>query len=204
MLTSISMLSSSLIVHVQGCSAPQIFSKQQMLPFELSSCCSCHVFSEPLLCLVLTLETSEMSTIFVFTTKTTQACPQVFLVNGSLTCKEAALLMSQVDQSQNSSKFGHQQLVKVSYVCAFSQSESGKYFERIIMHVIFMPLMIDIKQTNKQTKNLVIIFLFVEKQILHFTIILHIFLTLSSNLYFLQQAILSNMNFQVILNTICG
>ena len=40
-----SMLSSSSIVHVQGCSAPQIFSKQQMSPFELSSCCSCHVFS---------------------------------------------------------------------------------------------------------------------------------------------------------------
>ena len=47
MLTSIdpSMLSSSLIVHVQGCSAPQIFSKQQMSPVELSSCCSYHVFS---------------------------------------------------------------------------------------------------------------------------------------------------------------
>ena len=55
-----------------------------------------------------------------------------------------------------------------------------------------MPLMIDIKQTNKQK---VIIFLFVEKQILHFTIILHIFLTLPSNIYFLQQAIRSNMNF---------
>ena len=41
-----------------------------------------------------------------------------------------------------------------------------------------MPLMIDIKQTNKQK---VIIFLFVEKQILHFTIILHIFLTLPSS-----------------------
>ena len=40
-----SMLSSSSIVHVQGCSALQIFSKQQMSPFELSSCCSCHVFS---------------------------------------------------------------------------------------------------------------------------------------------------------------
>ena len=39
-----SMLSSSLIVHVQG-SAAQIFSKGQMSPFELSSCCSCHVFS---------------------------------------------------------------------------------------------------------------------------------------------------------------
>ena len=47
--------------------------------------------------LVLALETSKMSAIFVFTTKTTQLCPQVFLVNGALTCKEAALLTSSVD-----------------------------------------------------------------------------------------------------------
>ena len=41
-----SMLSSSSIVHGQGCPAPQIFSKQQMQsPLEFSSCCSCHVFS---------------------------------------------------------------------------------------------------------------------------------------------------------------
>ena len=40
-----SMLSLSSIVHVQGCSAPQIYSKQQISLFELSSCCSCHVFS---------------------------------------------------------------------------------------------------------------------------------------------------------------
>ena len=46
--------------------------------------------------LVLTLETSEMSAIFAFTTKTTQPRPQVFSVNGALTCKEAALLMSSV------------------------------------------------------------------------------------------------------------
>ena len=42
--------------------------------------------------LVLTLETSEMSAIFVFTTKATQSRPQVFSVNGALTCNEAALL----------------------------------------------------------------------------------------------------------------
>ena len=47
--------------------------------------------------LVLTLEMSEMSAIFVFTTKTTQPSPQVFSVNGALTCKEAALLTSSVD-----------------------------------------------------------------------------------------------------------
>ena len=46
--------------------------------------------------LVLTLQTSEMSAIFVFTTKTTQPPPQVFSVNGALTCKKAALLTSSV------------------------------------------------------------------------------------------------------------
>ena len=41
-----STLSSSSMVHVQGCPAPQLFSKlQPMSPFQLSSYCSCHVFS---------------------------------------------------------------------------------------------------------------------------------------------------------------
>ena len=30
------------------------------------------------------------------------------------------------------SKFGEQQLVVVNYACGFNQSETGKYFERII------------------------------------------------------------------------
>ena len=47
--------------------------------------------------LVLTLETSEMSVICLFTTKTTQPRPQVFSVNDVLTGKEAALLASSVD-----------------------------------------------------------------------------------------------------------
>ena len=46
--------------------------------------------------LILTLETSEMSAIFVWTTKTTQPRPQVFSVDGALTCKKAALLTSSV------------------------------------------------------------------------------------------------------------
>ena len=49
-----------------------------------------------LFCLVLTIETNEMSVIFVFTTKTTQPRPRVFSVNSALTCKEAALLMLSV------------------------------------------------------------------------------------------------------------
>ena len=39
------MLSLSSIVYVQVCPATQIFSKQQMSPSELSSCCFCYVFS---------------------------------------------------------------------------------------------------------------------------------------------------------------
>ena len=40
-----SMLSLSLIIYVQVCPAPQIFSKQQISPSELSSCCFCYVLS---------------------------------------------------------------------------------------------------------------------------------------------------------------
>ena len=42
MVTSIG---SSLIVYIQVCPAPQIFSKQQVLPSQLSSCCICYVFN---------------------------------------------------------------------------------------------------------------------------------------------------------------
>ena len=95
MLTSIdpSMLSSSSIVHVQGCSAPQIFSKQQMSPFELSSCCSCHVFSY-FFAQFLLLKQMKCPPFFKFTTKTTQLRPRVFSVKGALTGKNAAFLTS--------------------------------------------------------------------------------------------------------------
>ena len=88
-----SMVISSSIVHVQGCSAAQIISKWQVSPFELSSCRSRLV---SIFRLVLTPETVEMSAIFVFTTKTTQPGPQVFSINGVLTCMKAALLTSSV------------------------------------------------------------------------------------------------------------
>ena len=39
------MLSLSSIVYIQVCPTPQIFSKQQMSPSELSSCSFCYVFS---------------------------------------------------------------------------------------------------------------------------------------------------------------
>ena len=58
--------------------------------------------------LVLALETSEMTAIFVCTTKTTQPRPQVFTVKGALTCTNAVFLTSFPRETQNSSKFGHQ------------------------------------------------------------------------------------------------
>ena len=102
-----SMLSSRSIVHVQGCSAPQIFSKQQMSSFDLFSCCSCHDFSYNFPQFLL-LKQVKCPPFFVFTTKTTQPRHQVFSVNGALTCKNAAFLMSFPRLTQNSSKFGHQ------------------------------------------------------------------------------------------------
>ena len=87
------MLSSPSIVHVQGCSALEIFSKQHMSPFELCSCCSCHVFSYNFAQFLL-LKRVKCPPFFVFTTKTTQPCPQVFSVNSALTCKNAAFLTS--------------------------------------------------------------------------------------------------------------
>ena len=92
-----SMSRSSLIVHVQGCSALQnnfLLIADVALPVVFLLFLPCF---QLLFHLVLTLETSEMSAIFVFTTKTTQPCPQVVSVNSALTSKEAALLTSLVD-----------------------------------------------------------------------------------------------------------
>ena len=82
------MLSSSSIAYLQVCPAPQIFSKQQMSPSELSSCCFCHVFSNYFVefqLQFLLLKRAKCPPFF-FTTKTTQPRPQVFSVNGALTC----------------------------------------------------------------------------------------------------------------------
>ena len=65
---------------------------QQMSPSELSFCSFCYVFLlllRQVPAVVFTLETSEVSAIFIFTTKTTQ--PRS---HGALTCKNAAFLTS--------------------------------------------------------------------------------------------------------------
>ena len=134
MLTSIdpSMLSSSSIVHVQGCSAPQIFSKQQMLPFELSSCCSCHVFSY-FFAQFLLLKRVKYPPFFQVYTKTTQPRPHVFSVNGALTRKNATLV--DVISSLNTKFFQIWSTVVTGYgelIVCFQPIRIGdwaKYFE---------------------------------------------------------------------------
>ena len=116
----LSMLSSSSTEHVQGCSAPQIFSKQQMSPFELSSCCSFHVFSYYFTQFLLSKRVKCLPYLF----------PQPKQLN--LIPRSSRLTLPQpvegcifdVISSLNTkffSKFGHQQLV--------IQSEQGKYLE---------------------------------------------------------------------------
>ena len=80
------MLSSSSIVYVLVCPAPQNI-------LQIADVALRVVFLLFLLCILLllrlvpaavfTLETSEVSAILVFTTETTQPPPQVFSVNGS-------------------------------------------------------------------------------------------------------------------------
>ena len=86
-----SMLTLSSIVYIQVCPAPLIFSKQQMSPSELSSCCFCYVFSRYLaqfqLQFLLLKRVFKVFAVLVFTTKTNQPRPQVFSVNGALTCR---------------------------------------------------------------------------------------------------------------------
>ena len=99
-----------------------------MSPFELCSFCSGHVFGYNFAYFLL-LKRVKCPPFLVFTTKTTQPRPQGFSVNDALTSKNAAFLTSFPRQTQSSSKFDHQWLVMGNYACAFSQSESGKYFE---------------------------------------------------------------------------
>ena len=75
-----SILSSSSIVYVQVCPAPQIFSTSHMSPSEL---CSCHVFSyyfAQFQLQFLLLKRVKCLPFFVFTTKTTEPRTQVLSV----------------------------------------------------------------------------------------------------------------------------
>ena len=82
------MLSSSSIVYVQVCPAPQLFSKQQMSPSEFSSSCFWHVFSyffAQFQVYFLLLKRVKCPAIF-FTTQNNLTSSPSLLGNGALTC----------------------------------------------------------------------------------------------------------------------
>ena len=83
----------------------------------------------------------------------TQPCPQVFAVNGLIICSRlhfwrhfdvnGSIIFGGLhfwlhwfNMAKILSKFGEQQLVMVNYACGFNQSETGKYFEWIIMYIM--------------------------------------------------------------------
>ena len=76
---------------------------------------------------------TEVSAIFVFTTKTTQPRPQVFSVNGALTCKKAARLsLDPIDRSP----FGH--LMKLTQRCfPLFQLGLSSAFYRLELSAVF-------------------------------------------------------------------
>ena len=101
-----------------------------MSSVELSSRSSCYVFSQEF-AFFLPRETSEMFRHFstLLCTKTTQPRPQVFSVNCSTNWQFPCTIDVIFHTSQNSSKFGRQQLVVMNYAWDFSQSEAKKYYE---------------------------------------------------------------------------
>ena len=103
-----------------------------MSPFKLSSCCSCHVCSYYFAQFLL-LKRVTCLNFFFFTTKTTQPRLQVFSVKGALTCKTAAFWRHRFIKRKILPDLVISSLLWwINYACAFSQSESGKYFEWII------------------------------------------------------------------------
>ena len=93
---------------------------------------------------------SPLRALFFRSPNITQPCPQVFSVNGSIICSElhfwrhfdviGSIIFGGlhfwrhwINMAKILSKFGEQQLVMVNYACGFNQSETGKYFECIIM-----------------------------------------------------------------------
>ena len=83
-----------------------------------------------------------------FISKITQFRPQFFSVNGSIICSTFDVNGSIIfgglhfwrhwfNMAKILSKFGEQHLVMVNYACSFNQSETGKYFEWIIIVDIY-------------------------------------------------------------------
>ena len=93
---------------------------------------------------------SPLCSLFFRSPNITQPCPQVLSVNSSIICsrlhfgRHFDLIGSVIfgglhfwrrwfNVAKTLSKLGEQQMVMVNYACGFNQSETGKYFEWIIM-----------------------------------------------------------------------
>ena len=76
---------------------------------------------------------SPFRSLFFRSPKITQSGPQVFLVNGSIIFSGLHFWRHGFNMTKILSKFGEQQLVMVNYACGFNRSETGKYFEWIII-----------------------------------------------------------------------
>ena len=102
---------------------------------------------------LLLKEVSPLRSLFFRSPNITQFCPQVFSVNGSIICSGLHFwrhfnVIGSINfggmqfwrhwfnMAKILSKFGEQQLVMVNYGCGFNQSETGKYFEWIVMEVL--------------------------------------------------------------------
>ena len=93
---------------------------------------------------------SPLRSLFFRSPNITQPCPQVFSVNGSIIRGGlhfwhhfdviGSIILGTLhfwrhwfNMAKIRSEFGEQQLVMVNYACGFNQSETGKYFEWIII-----------------------------------------------------------------------
>ena len=94
--------------------------------------------------LLLIKGVSPLRSLFFRSPNTTQPCPQVFSVNGSIIFWRHFDVIGSIilgtlhywrhwfNMAKILSKFGEQQLVMVNYACGFNQSQTWKYFEWII------------------------------------------------------------------------
>ena len=82
---------------------------------------------------------------FVLITKTIQPRPQVFSVNCSVFWQLCCTTDVISHMLRNFSKFGRQYLVMLNCAWDFSQSETEKYFEWIIIHNYWIRLSCDVK-----------------------------------------------------------
>ena len=118
-----------------------------------------HILRKPnSIIIIALLFIQNISSFFVFllTLNITQPCPETFLVNHSIICSRLHFwhhfdVISSIifgglhfwchwddwsNMAKILSRFSEQQLVMVNYACGFNQSETGKYFEWIIIGVI--------------------------------------------------------------------